>query len=135
MLAGAVAGRRAAAALAGDAGGRAWTFPVALGVAFITGAAQPAWSIGYSRFLFMDVVPAGGTAQYMAAFYAWAGITGAAGAMLAGRTLQSLQAVLGPAAAGGLDAYAIVFVVSAVMALGGLAVLRQVRSQQPAAGG
>lgn len=135
MLAGAVAGVALPLLWLATPNGGTWTFPVALGVAFITGASQPAWGIGYSRFLFMDVVPAGGTAQYMAAFYAWVGITGAAGAMLAGCTLQSLQAVLGPAAAGGLDAYAILFVASAVMALGGLAVLRQVRSQQPAVGG
>jgi MFS-type transporter involved in bile tolerance (Atg22 family) len=134
MLAGAVAGVALPLLWLATPNGGAWTFPVALSVAFITGAAQPAWGIGYSRFLFMDVVPAGGTAQYMAAFYAWAGITGAAGAMLAGRTLQSLQVVLGPAAAGGLDAYAILFVASALMALGGLAVLRQTRSQRPAVG-
>lgn len=105
-----------------------WTFPVALGVAFVTGACQPAWSVGSSRFLFMDVVPQGGTAHYMAAFYAWVGIAGAAGAILAGRILQSLQAVLGPAAAGGLDGYVVLFVASAVMALCGLAVMRQIRA-------
>ncbi len=105
-----------------------WTFPVALGVAFVTGACQPAWSVGSSRFLFMDVVPQGGMAQYMAAFYAWAGITGAAGAMLAGRILQSMQNPLGQAASRGIDAYAVLFVASAVMALCGLAVLRKARA-------
>lgn len=106
-----------------------WTFAAALGVAFVTGACQPAWSIGSSRFLFMDVVPEGGAAQYLAAFYAWAGVTGAAGAMLAGRMLQSLQAALGPAAGNGLDAYTVLFSASALMALGGLLVLRRARTR------
>ncbi|MCX7668861.1 MAG: MFS transporter, partial [Anaerolineae bacterium] len=68
-----------------------WTFGAAVGIAFVTGAVQPAWSIGSSRFLFMDVVPPTQTPQYMAAFYASAGITGALSATLSGRILQSLQ--------------------------------------------
>jgi len=134
MLAGAVAGSALPLLWLATPGGGPWTFSIALAVAFVTGACQPAWSIGSSRFLFMDVVPQGNTAQYMAAFYAWAGIAGATGAILAGRALQSLQGALGQAATSGLDAYAVLFVASALMALGGLAVLRQARSQPPAVG-
>jgi MFS-type transporter involved in bile tolerance (Atg22 family) len=100
-----------------------WTFPVALGVAFVMGAGQPAWSVGSSRFLFMDVVPQGSTAQYMAAFYAWMGITGATGAILAGRLLQSVQDLAGGSAASSQNAYGLLFVVSAACALASLAVL------------
>ena len=58
------------------------SFALALAAAFITGASLPAWAIGSSRFLFMDVVPSASTPQYMAVFYAWIGITGATGAIL-----------------------------------------------------
>lgn len=125
MLAGMVAGAALPLLWLATPFATPWTFIAALGAAFVTGACQPAWSIGSSRFLFMDVVLEGGAAQYLAAFYAWAGITGAAGAMFAGRILQSLQAALDPAAAGGLDAYAVLFTASACMAFGGLAVLRR----------
>jgi MFS family permease len=111
-------------------GYRLWTFPVAMAVAFVTGASQPAWSVGSSRFLFMDVVPAGSTAQYMAAFYAWAGITGATGAILSGRVLQTMQQAIGSAGARGVDAYTVLFLASATMALCGLAVLRGARVEQ-----
>jgi MFS family permease len=131
MLAGAIASVALPLLWLATPGGSAWTFPVALGVAFITGVCQPAWSIGSSRFLFMDVVPAGETAQYMAAFYAWAGITGATGAILGGRILQSVSNTLSQTGRGG-DAYAILFVASAVMALAGLAVLRRARVRSSA---
>ncbi len=107
-----------------------WTFPAALGVAFLMGAGQPAWSVGYSRFLFMDVVPAGSTPQYMAAFYAWMGITGATGAILAGRLLQSVQNLTSDAEAAGQNAYSLLFVTSAACALASLAVLAQARSSR-----
>lgn len=105
-----------------------WVFPLALGVAFATGACQPAWSVGSSRFLFMDVVPEGSTAQYMAAFYAWAGITGAAGAILSGQILQRVQSLDRSSFAAGLDAYALLFACSVICALGALAVLARARS-------
>ncbi len=101
-----------------------WTFGAALAAAFLTGACQPAWTIGSGRFLFMDVVPREGTSHYMAAFYAWAGITGATGAILAGRILQSVADSFGPAARHGMDAYSILFVASAIMAFASLIVLR-----------
>jgi hypothetical protein len=67
----------------------------------------------------------------MAAFYAWAGITGATGAILGGRILQSVSNTLSQTGRGG-DAYAILFVASAVMALAGLAVLRRARVRSSA---
>lgn len=110
-------------------GQRPWTFFAALGVAFITGAGQPAWSVGYSRFLFMDVVPEGGAAQYMAAFYAWAGITGATGAIFSGQVLQRVQNLSHSTLAAGVDAYALLFTCSVICALGALAILLPARSR------
>jgi hypothetical protein len=101
------------------------SFVLALAAAFMTGASLPAWAIGSSRFLFMDVVPSASTPQYMAVFYAWAGITGATGAILAGRTLQSVQGATAQAMLGGVDAYTLLFLASTFLALGSFAVLRR----------
>jgi MFS-type transporter involved in bile tolerance (Atg22 family) len=98
------------------------SFGLALAAAFLTGASLPAWAIGSSRFLFMDVVPPASTPQYMAVFYAWLGITGAMGAILAGRVLQGVQSA--PIAYAGLDAYTLLFVLSVLLAVASLVVLR-----------
>ncbi|MGC8780587.1 MAG: MFS transporter [Anaerolineae bacterium] len=100
-----------------------WTFEAAIAAAFVTGAAQPAWSIGSSRFLFMDVVPRHSTPQYMATFYAWIGITGAFSAILSGRVLQTLQALPVQLAGRSLDPYAMLFLFSVLMALVAVQVL------------
>jgi hypothetical protein len=101
------------------------SFALALVAAFVTGASLPAWSIGSSRFLFMDVVPPPRTPQYMAIFYAWAGATGATGAILSGRVLEEVQHLPALAAVPGVDAYALLFVASIVSALCSLIVLRR----------
>jgi MFS family permease len=100
------------------------SFVLALVAAFITGASLPAWVIGSSRFLFMDVVPSASTPQYMAVFYAWVGITGATGAILAGRVLQGVQGASTQTVLGGVDAYTLLFIASMFLALGSFAVLR-----------
>jgi hypothetical protein len=103
------------------------SFALALAAAFITGASLPAWAIGSSRFLFMDVVPSASTPQYMAVFYAWIGITGATGAILAGRILEGVQNASNQTALGGVDAYTLLFVASTILALGSFAVLRHAK--------
>jgi len=100
------------------------SFALALAAAFITGASLPAWAIGSSRFLFMDVVPSASTPQYMAVFYAWIGVTGATGAILAGRILEGVQDASDQTALGGVDAYTLLFIASMFLALGSFAVLR-----------
>lgn len=109
-------------------GQSAWSFPLALAIAFLTGIVAPAWAIGSTRFLFIDVAPADGAERYMAAYYAWAGLTGAFGAMLAGRVLESLQSLSqmgGPA----LDPYGLLFAAGVVFSLASLALLAQIRSR------
>ncbi|MCU0503650.1 MAG: hypothetical protein MUC51_18170 [Anaerolineae bacterium] len=103
------------------------SFVLALTAAFITGASLPAWAIGSSRFLFMDVVPSASTPQYMAVFYAWIGITGATGAILAGRILEGVQGASAQRVLGGVDAYTLLFAASTILALGSFAVLRQAK--------
>jgi MFS family permease len=100
-----------------------WTFGAAVAAAFLTGAVQPAWNIGSSRFLFMDVVPRDRTPQYMAAFYAWIGITGAVSAIASGRVLQRLQTLPLQLAGRPLDPYTVLFLLSALMALSALVIL------------
>lgn len=105
-----------------------WTFGAAIAAAFLTGAIQPAWNIGSSRFLFMDVVPRDHTSQYMAAFYAWIGITGALSAIASGRVLQSLQTLPLQLAGRPLGPYTMLFLFSTLMALAALAILAAERT-------
>ena len=110
------------------------SFVLALTAAFITGASLPAWAIGSSRFLFMDVVPSASTPQYMAVFYAWIGITGATGVhprrTYPGRRARRKR----PAVLGGVDVYTLLFVASTILALGSFAVLRHARIDETSRG-
>lgn len=107
-------------------------FALALAVAFASGVAGPAWNIGSSRFLFIDVVPERAAGRYMATYYAWAGLTGAVGASLAGRVLESLPGTPGLASAPGLDAYVPMFMGSTVLALLSFLVLARTQERQAA---
>jgi MFS family permease len=108
----------------------ALSFALALSAAFVTGLAGPAWSIGSSRFLFIDVVPQAAVGNYMALYYAWAGLTGALGASLAGRLLQGLQSGAGSSIAQRADAYSPLFIGSVALACLSLAILAGARPRR-----
>jgi len=64
---------------------------LAMAISFIAGVSITGWGTGFSRYLFVSAVPAPRKTAYMAVFYAWAGLVGGAGPLLAGRLLDYCQ--------------------------------------------
>ena len=110
----------------------AWGFPSAMIMAFIAGVGGPAWSIGSIRFLFIDIMPPHETPRYMAAYYAWTGVTGAIGAIYAGNVLQNAQEVAARVLHRDLNPYTLLFLVSSGLMVISLALLTPIRSRAQA---
>ncbi|MCA9921228.1 MAG: MFS transporter, partial [Anaerolineales bacterium] len=69
----------------------AWSLPVALGIAFLQGAANMGWGIGSARLLFVRIVPPEKKTDYMALYYAWVGVVGGLSQLVGGWILDASQ--------------------------------------------
>ena len=94
-----------------------WSVVAAMSLALLTGLASPAWAVGSGRILFIELMPPGKRGSYTAVYYAWAGLTGAAGALISGQVLDQAQRLR----IGGLSSYPLLFWASAVLAVISLA--------------
>jgi HEAT repeat protein/Na+/melibiose symporter-like transporter len=76
-----------------------WSLYVALSIAVLQGFADVGWSIGSARLLFVSVVPAAQSMEYMALYYAWAGLITGLSQALGGSILDlaaGVQGQIGP---------------------------------------
>jgi MFS family permease len=76
-----------------------WSLYAALGIAVLQGFADVGWSIGSARLLFVSVVPAAQSMEYMALYYAWAGLITGLSQALGGSVLDlaaGVQGQIGP---------------------------------------
>ncbi len=64
---------------------------VALGIAFLQGAANMGWAIGSARLLFVSIVPSDKKSDYMALYYAWVGVIGGFSQLIGGWLLDASQ--------------------------------------------
>ena len=110
-----------------------WSWGAAAALALLSGFAGPAWIIGSGRLLFIELMPQGKRLAYTSINYAWAGLTGAAGALISGRFLDSVQR-LSSGALAGRGGYAILFLASGALALGCLIVLLRLQPARQRAG-
>ena len=60
------------------------SFPIALGISVFRGIAVLAWTIGFGRLLFVNVVPPEEKTSYMAVYYASIGVIGGTSQLLGG---------------------------------------------------
>lgn len=65
-----------------------WSFPCALAIAFVGGAASAGFFVAKFRMLYVGLVPSDRKTSYMAVYYAWVGLIGGCGPILAGWTLE-----------------------------------------------
>ena len=67
----------------------AWPLHAAIAVAFIQGLANIGWGIGSGRLLFVGIVPPAQKAEYLAVFFAWAGVVAGISQVLGGWILDT----------------------------------------------
>jgi hypothetical protein len=68
------------------------SFYAACGVAAVVGLALPGWSIGYSRCLYVNLIPNDKRAGYNAVHFAWAGLMSGVSPLIAGAVLDYTSA-------------------------------------------
>lgn len=105
-----------------------WSFAAAFGVSLLQGVADMGWLIGSGRLLFVRVVPTEQKSDYMAVYYAWAGITGGLSQLIGGRALDLFQGLSGQVAGVTLDPYVPLFVAGFIAPLISLVLFQAVRA-------
>jgi MFS family permease len=108
-----------------------WSLYVALAIALVQGFINTGWTIGSGRLLFVRVVPPEKRTAYLALYYAWAGIAGGLGQILAGGLVDLTAGVSGQWWIFRYDPYTLLFVVGILLPLIGLLLFRRVRADSP----
>ena len=101
--------------------------PAALTVAFLQGLANLGWGIGATRLLFGSVVPMNKRNDYLAVWFAWAGITAGISQVAGGWILELARTISFQFSIFTIDQYAILFAVGVVTALLSLPLLSAIR--------
>ncbi len=105
-----------------------WSTTVAMIIAFFVGVANMGWGMGYSRYLFVSAVPTTKRTPYMAVFYAWTGLIGGIGPLLAGRMLDLCQTLKGNYIFFTLDAFTPLFIITLLLIFSGMLFMNSVRA-------
>lgn len=88
---------------------------IALGIWMIWGIAEIAWGIGSGRLLYVKVVPVERKTEYMAVFYAAAGIIGGVSQITSGSILDAFENISGTFLIFQLDPFTPLFVAGIVL--------------------
>lgn len=104
------------------------SLPIALGAAVLQGVSTLAWSIGYGRLLFVNVVPAERKAPYMAVYYAMIGIIGGSSQLFGGYFLNLTSGFSGEIFSYTYNPFTPVFVLAFVLVMASGFLFRYVRS-------
>ena len=107
------------------------SLPLALSIAFLQGAANLGWGIGAGRLLFVSIVPTDKKMDYMALYFAWAGIVTGLSQFLGGRALDFSQGISGQFFFLKLDAYTPLFVIAVILPLVSIVLLHAIRGDSP----
>jgi HEAT repeat protein/Na+/melibiose symporter-like transporter len=84
-----------------------WSLYAALGIALLQGIGDVGWAIGSARLLFVSVVPAAQSMEYMALYYAWAGLISGVSQALGGSVLDLAAGVHGTIGPFTVDPYTV----------------------------
>jgi MFS family permease len=99
----------------------AGSLPVALGLAVLWGAFSIGYGIASTRLLFTRIITDENKTAYTAVWYAWIGVVGGLGPLLAGRALDLLRNLHGTVLGLPVDPYTPVFLACAVLLAGAVA--------------
>jgi MFS family permease len=101
--------------------------PLALSIAFLQGLANLGWGIGATRLLFGSVVPKEKNIDYLAIWFAWAGITAGLSQLAGGWILEAGRSISGEFYFFTLDPYVPLFVLAIVAPLLSIFLLAAIR--------
>lgn len=102
---------------------------VALAIGALWGFLSLGYYIGADRQLFVNVVPQEKKASYLAVYYAWVGLFGGLGPLLAGRALDLTHDLHGSVLMLPIDPYTPLFLWTCALLLAGILLLRRMKSQ------
>jgi HEAT repeat protein/Na+/melibiose symporter-like transporter len=105
-----------------------WSGTLAFVIAFFAGVGNMGWGTGFGRYLFVSAVPMEKRTAYMAVFYAWAGLIGGIGPLLAGRLLDLCQSFKGNFQVFTFDSYTPLFAISFLLLFTGLLLMNRIRA-------
>ncbi len=104
-----------------------WSLPLALAIAVLQGFGDVGWAIGSARLLFVNVVPAAQSMEYMALYYALAGVITGSSQMLGGRVLDALSGFRVQIGNFQFDQYSVLMLAAFLFTAAGLWIFGQVR--------
>jgi HEAT repeat protein/Na+/melibiose symporter-like transporter len=102
------------------------TLAAALAVAFLQGAAGLGWGIGAGRLLFVSIVPVDKKLDYMAVYFAWAGLIAGVSQFLGGSALDMARGLTGSFLGVALNPYVPLFLVGVALPLAATLLMRSV---------
>jgi MFS family permease len=102
-----------------------WTMPASLLVAFLVGAAANGWLVASGRLLYGHVIPHSQRTSYTSLHYAWMGVVGGIGPLLAGALLDSTL-IHGQIGFVTVDPYLVFLLLSAALSLAALQIFHRV---------
>jgi HEAT repeat protein len=100
---------------------------VALGIWVVWGMAEIAWGIGSGRLLYVKVVPVERKTEYMAVFYAAAGVIGGLSQITSGSILDAFSDISGSFLIFTLDPFTPLFIAGIVLNTIGIILFRRVQ--------
>lgn len=107
-----------------------WSLAIAMVIAFIQGVSSIAWSIGSGRILFVSLVPPEKKTDYMALYYASAGLVGGMSQLIGGSILDLSQDLGGGFAGIVFDPYTPLFLLGFALSVAALIVLQRTDEAQ-----
>ncbi len=107
------------------------SLPIAFLVSMANGVADVAWAIGSARLLYVKVVPSEKKGEYMAVYYAAAGLIGGLSQLLGGRLLDFTQGLTGQFLIFTIDPFFPLFVMAIALTVVSTIVFSYVQADSP----
>lgn len=106
------------------------SMPAAMLIAFVAGVSTLAWQISWTRYLFVNAMPAEHRSAYTALYYAWYGFVSGCAPLLAGQLLEFSQGFELKFIFFELDTYTPLFVLSCLLLAAGILAVAKLRSSE-----
>ena len=92
-----------------------WSFAAGMAIAFLWGIVSTGWSVSEQRLLYVEVIPPEKKTEYTAVYYAWIGLLGGLGPIMAGVLLDAFDGLSGRWLVLTVDSYTPVFLLGTAL--------------------
>jgi predicted MFS family arabinose efflux permease len=106
------------------------SLPLAMLIAFVAGVCTLAWQISWTRYLYVNAMPAEHRSGYIAIYYAWFGFVSGCGPLLAGQLLELAQDLEAEFYVFQLDPYSPLFTLSLVLLVASVIAVSKLHSSE-----